>query len=75
MKPNPRLLADAMNAAMAKPVECIFIGDAVRDVQAGNAVGVATIGYANKPGKDGALRRAGAVFVTDSVQMIADSLT
>ncbi len=75
MKPNPRLLLDAMDAAGAKATECIFIGDAVRDVEAGHAAGVATIGYANKPGKEARLTAARAVLVVDSMQLIADSLT
>lgn len=75
MKPNPRLLLNAMDAGHAKPSECIFIGDAARDVQAGDAAGVATIGYANKPGKDATLTAAGAVVVVDSMQLIADALT
>lgn len=74
MKPSPRLLLDAMDAATARPAECIFIGDAVRDVEAGDAAGVATIGYANKPGKDVALAAAGAVTVVGSMQFIADAL-
>ncbi|MFC1410957.1 HAD family hydrolase [Streptacidiphilus sp. N1-12] len=74
MKPDPRLLTDAMGAVAAKPSDCIFIGDAVRDVQAGDAVKVRTIGYANKPGKDATLKQAGAVVVVDSMQMIADVL-
>ncbi|MER7702297.1 HAD-IA family hydrolase [Kitasatospora sp. NPDC097605] len=74
MKPNPRLLIDAMEAMGARPVECVFIGDAARDVEAGSAAGVPTIGYANKPGKDAKLAAAGAVVVVDSMQQIADAL-
>ncbi|MFF1836805.1 HAD family hydrolase [Streptomyces sp. NPDC058231] len=74
MKPNPRLLLDALAAASAAPYECIFIGDAARDVQAGSAADVATIGYANKPGKEAVLAAAGAVAVTDSMSAIADAL-
>ncbi len=74
MKPDPRLLTDAMDAAAAKPGECVFIGDAVRDVQAGDAVGVGTIGYANKPGKDVKLQQAGAVVVVGSMQEITDAM-
>ncbi|WP_327067798.1 HAD family hydrolase [Kitasatospora sp. NBC_01302] len=74
MKPNPQLLLDAMQTTASSPGECIFIGDAVRDVEAGDAAGVATIGYANKPGKDARLAAAGAVVVVDSMQLIADVL-
>ncbi|MFF3553446.1 HAD family hydrolase [Streptomyces tsukubensis] len=75
MKPNPRLLLDALAAAGAAPSGAVFIGDAVRDVEAGAAAGVATIGYANKPHKDQKLRAAGAVAVTDSMLAIAQAVT
>ncbi|MEV8638626.1 HAD-IA family hydrolase [Streptosporangium sp. NPDC051023] len=75
MKPSPRLLLDAMDAAAASPTECIFIGDAVRDVEAGDAAGVATIGYANKPRKNVALAMAGAVAVVESMKIIAEALS
>ncbi|MFF2353951.1 HAD family hydrolase [Kitasatospora sp. NPDC058115] len=71
MKPSPRLLLEAIEAAKAKPEECIFIGDAVRDVEAGYAAGVATVGYANKPGKETKLITAGAVAVVTSMHEIA----
>ncbi|AUY51269.1 HAD-IA family hydrolase [Streptomyces sp. CB01881] len=74
MKPNPRLLLEAMKAAGTGPEHCIFIGDAARDVEAGEAAGVPTIGYANKPGKDVKLAGAGAVVIVDSMELIADAL-
>jgi phosphoglycolate phosphatase-like HAD superfamily hydrolase len=75
MKPSPRLLLEAMEAAGTRPEYCIFIGDAARDVEAGEAAGVPTIGYANKPGKDAKLAAAGAVLVVDSMELVADALT
>ncbi|MFG2903673.1 HAD family hydrolase [Kitasatospora sp. NPDC048286] len=74
MKPNPRLLLEAMEAAGTGPEHCIFVGDAARDVEAGEAAGVPTIGYANKPGKDIKLAAAGAVVVVDSMQLIASTM-
>ncbi|MEV7354424.1 HAD-IA family hydrolase [Kitasatospora sp. NPDC091276] len=74
MKPNPRLLLEAMEAACTGPEHCIFIGDATRDVEAGKAAGVPTIGYANKPGKDVKLVAAGAVVVVGAMRLIADAL-
>lgn len=74
MKPNPRLLLDAMSASGAAPAHCIFVGDAVRDVEAGHAAGVRTIGYANKPGKREALEAAGAVVVVDRMDEITAAL-
>ncbi|KQV05623.1 MULTISPECIES: HAD family hydrolase [unclassified Kitasatospora] len=74
MKPDPRLLLEAMEVVGSKPEQSIFIGDAARDVQAGAAAGVATIGYANKPGKASVLAAAGAVVVVDSMQHIAEAI-
>ncbi|ANW18112.1 HAD family hydrolase [Streptomyces clavuligerus] len=75
MKPSTRLLDDALQAADADPSECVFIGDAVRDVEAGTAAGVATIGYANKPHKSAKLAAAGAIAVTDSMAELAEAVT
>lgn len=75
MKPNPRLLLEAMEAAGTGPEHCIFIGDAARDVEAGEAAGIQSIGYANKPGKGAKLAAAGAVAIVDSMEFIADALT
>ncbi|MFF0579545.1 HAD family hydrolase [Streptosporangium saharense] len=74
MKPSPRLLLDAMNSTGSVPAECVFIGDAVRDIEAGDAAGVSTIGYANKPGKDTSLAAAGAVAVVGSMKVIVEAL-
>lgn len=67
MKPSGRLLLDAMAAAGVGPTNCVFVGDAVRDVEAGTAAGVSTIGYANKPGKRTRLAEAGAAIVVGSL--------
>ncbi|MER7873333.1 HAD-IA family hydrolase [Streptomyces solisilvae] len=75
MKPSPELLIAAMRAADAKPGECVFIGDAVRDVEAAHAADMKTIGYANKPGKADALSAAGAVAVVTSMETLAASVT
>ncbi|MFF2541660.1 HAD family hydrolase [Kitasatospora sp. NPDC058063] len=72
MKPNPRLLVEAMDAAGTWPAHCIFIGDAARDVEAAS---IPTIGYANKSGKDAKLAAAGAVVIVDSMELISDALT
>ncbi|WP_328914625.1 MULTISPECIES: HAD family hydrolase [unclassified Streptomyces] len=74
MKPNPRLFLDAMTAIGVTPAECVFIGDAVRDVEAGHAAGIPTIGYANKPGKAERLAEAEAITVVDTMSAIVDAL-
>jgi len=40
----------------AAPSDAVLIGDSVTDIQAARAAGTAAIAYANKPGKDRALR-------------------
>jgi phosphoglycolate phosphatase-like HAD superfamily hydrolase len=75
MKPSPRLLLDAMGVGASEPKGYVFVGDAVRDVEAGHAAGIPTIGYANKPGKDRALAEAGAVAVVSSLLPIAQGLS
>ncbi|MEV7020917.1 HAD-IA family hydrolase [Kitasatospora sp. NPDC093558] len=75
MKPNPRLLLEAMEAAGTGPEHCIFVGDAARDVEAGEAAGVPTIGYANKPGKDVKLAAVGAIVIVNSMEHIANALS
>ncbi|MFF1903369.1 HAD family hydrolase [Kitasatospora sp. NPDC058218] len=74
MKPSPRLLMEAMEAVGAKSADCVFIGDAARDVEAGKAAGVPTIGYANKPGKEAKLAAAGAAVIVDSMEEIEAAL-
>ncbi|AQW52297.1 hypothetical protein SHXM_05760 [Streptomyces hygroscopicus] len=75
MKPSPELLIAAMRAADAKPGECVFIGDAVRDVEAAHAAGMEAIGYANKPHKVDALTAAGSVAVVTSMETLAAGVT
>ncbi|WP_405586152.1 HAD family hydrolase [Streptomyces sp. NBC_01190] len=67
MKPSPELLLAALRAAHAEPTDAIFIGDAVRDVEAAHAAGMSAIGYANKPGKAEALAEAGAALVVTTM--------
>jgi phosphoglycolate phosphatase len=74
MKPSPELLLATLREAHAEPPECIFIGDAVRDVEAAHAAGMLTIGYANKPGKAEMLCEAGAVAVSTAMQALAQAL-
>ena len=70
MKPSPELLLATLREAHAEPPECIFIGDAVRDVEAAHAAGMPAIGYANKPGKAEALAEAGAVTVVNTMSAL-----
>ncbi|WP_181779103.1 HAD family hydrolase [Pseudonocardia pini] len=56
LKPEPHLLRRALDERNAAPTEAVLIGDSVTDIQAARAAGIAAIAYANKPGKDRALR-------------------
>ncbi|MFA5987339.1 MAG: HAD family hydrolase [Candidatus Paceibacterota bacterium] len=47
-KPHPEPLLLAAKLVGVMPTECIYIGDALTDVQAGNAAGMKTIVYGEK---------------------------
>jgi 2-phosphoglycolate phosphatase len=42
-KPHPAPLLEAARQLNIKPIECVYVGDDVRDVQAGRAAGMATV--------------------------------
>jgi HAD superfamily hydrolase (TIGR01662 family) len=56
LKPEPYLLDRALEQLGAKPADAVLVGDSITDIQAARAAGTAAIAYANKPGKDRALR-------------------
>lgn len=53
LKPSPYLLEMACKQLQAAPAECLFVGDSVTDITAGDAADIATIAYANRPEKVG----------------------
>ena len=63
---------DALGAAVD---ESVLVGDSPSDITAGRDVGIATIGYANKPGKRQRLTNAGAQFVIDDLDVIARAVS
>ncbi|WP_306747237.1 HAD family hydrolase [Saccharothrix yanglingensis] len=67
MKPNPFSLTLAANRLGVSTTEVVLIGDTVTDVEASQAVGAKSIGYANKPEKRDILLQAGADAVIDSM--------
>lgn len=74
LKPSPHLVFRAIDALGATTSESAFLGDSPSDVVAGARAGVATIGYANKPGKRDRLERAAADFVVDDLRSIASMI-
>jgi phosphoglycolate phosphatase len=67
LKPSPYLISQAITALSAEPSGCVIIGDSITDVQAARLAGIASIGYANKPGKHDAFTTAGATAVVASL--------
>jgi len=67
MKPNPYALRHALEILRTPARDAVFIGDSVSDIQAGRAVGIPTIGYANKPAKPKLLEAALADVVITSM--------
>lgn len=77
MKPDPRLVREAVTLSGVESKKCVLIGDSATDIQAGRAVGVRTIGYANKPGKYDHLIAAGADAVAEGepgIKILASSM-
>jgi phosphoglycolate phosphatase len=42
-KPHPAPLLEAARQVGVRPIECVYVGDDLRDVQAGKAAGMATV--------------------------------
>lgn len=72
LKPHPFLVEQGLKAACTGPGEAVFIGDSTTDIEAGQAAGTGTVGYANKPGKHQRLVDAGADVVIDAMQAFAN---
>jgi 2-phosphoglycolate phosphatase len=64
-KPHPRPLLVAAERAGAAPAECIFVGDALRDIQAARAAGmlplIASFGYIGADEDPDSWQAAGAI--------------
>jgi phosphoglycolate phosphatase-like HAD superfamily hydrolase len=74
MKPSPYLIERAAQALGASPSHCTLIGDQRSDVMAARAIGAASIGYANKPGKTEDLTAAGADAVIEHIDDLTEAI-
>jgi HAD superfamily hydrolase (TIGR01509 family) len=74
LKPHPHLVRTAAQELKIPPSACLLVGDSDSDIQAARAAGVASIGYANKPGKRARLAHAGAYTVIDNMNDLARAL-
>lgn len=74
MKPDPWPILHTAMTHQLSPSDCVLIGDSVTDIEAANAAGSASIGYANKPGKAERLRNAGATTLIDDMHVAANAI-
>jgi phosphoglycolate phosphatase len=74
LKPSPYLIEQAMSTIGAEPADCFLIGDSTDDITAAQRAGIASIGYANKPGKHALLAETGAEAVVSSLADIVLTL-
>ncbi|WP_157631609.1 HAD family hydrolase [Catelliglobosispora koreensis] len=63
MKPHVFPVREALRALGMPAGTAVLIGDSVSDIEVSNRAGVASIGYANKPGKAERLHAAGATAI------------
>ena len=75
LKPHNHLVSLAILAADANPSTTTFVGDTTSDIDAARTVPIASIGYANKPGKRQALADAGASALIATMAELADALS
>jgi beta-phosphoglucomutase-like phosphatase (HAD superfamily) len=66
LKPDPYLIDEAVRGLDAAPARSALVGDSFTDIEAAHSAGVASIGYANKPGKRARMTEleAGAVITS-----------
>jgi phosphoglycolate phosphatase len=67
LKPSPHFISQAITGLGAQLGECVLIGDSTTDIQAASRAGIASIGYANRPGKPASLTAAGATAIVTSL--------
>ena len=74
LKPHPHLIDEAVRRLDAAPAAAVLVGDSYTDIEAAERAGVASIGYANQPGKREHMTRLQAGAVITSMADLALSL-
>lgn len=74
MKPNPRILLDAIALVDEHPGRCVLIGDSATDIDACHAAGVLSIAYAKAPNRRAALEASSPDALASSMAAIAKSM-
>lgn len=73
-KPDPRPLLLALGKAGGRAERAAYVGDAVVDVQAAQAAGMAAVGVLWGAGEEASVRAAGPTAVAETVRQLADLL-
>jgi beta-phosphoglucomutase-like phosphatase (HAD superfamily) len=73
MKPHPHILLRTLRDLAVPSETAVMVGDSLTDIEAGIAADVWTIGYANKPTKDEALRELGADVIVYNLTELAQA--
>jgi phosphoglycolate phosphatase len=74
LKPHDHLVHLALTALDAAASSTVLLGDSPSDINAGRALGLPTIGYANRPGKRERLAGAGADTIVDTMAELAAAI-
>ena len=74
LKPNPHLIGEAVRGLDASPAASTLVGDSLTDIEAAHRAAVASIGYANEPGKRDRMTQLQAGAVITSMADLALSL-
>jgi phosphoglycolate phosphatase-like HAD superfamily hydrolase len=74
LKPSPHLIEKAISELNGDPAMSVLVGDSLTDIEAAHRAGIASIGYANKPGKRERMIQAGAGAVITSMADLTLSL-
>jgi HAD superfamily hydrolase (TIGR01509 family) len=67
LKPNPYLLVQALQARNAAPGNTLFIGDSISDIEAGAALDIPVVAYANRLEKRERFKAMRTAVVIDSM--------
>jgi HAD superfamily hydrolase (TIGR01549 family) len=74
LKPSPYLINEAIRGLDANPAMTTLVGDSFTDIEAAHRAGVASVGYANRPGKRERMTELEAGAVITSMADLALSL-
>jgi HAD superfamily hydrolase (TIGR01662 family) len=69
LKPSPHLINEAIRGLDADPAATALVGDSFTDIEAAHHAGVASIGYANKPGKRERMAQLAAAVITSMADL------